>query len=142
MPGELVVLRWMLRGVVTLALGIALIWALFWPPAAWGLPKDVPVVPPTDMVDAVKGNAGEGARLFANHCVGCHLNGGNVVRRGRNLKQAVLQRNGISGPEDVARIATVGIGRMGGYGAVLGEGGAEAVGRWVWQQALTGWPGG
>jgi cytochrome c6 len=122
----------MLRGLVALALGIALIWALFWPPAAWGLP--------TGLAEAVQGDAGEGARLFANHCVGCHLNGGNVVRRGRTLKQAALQRNGISGPEDVARIAALGIGRMSGYGPVLGEGGAEAVGRWVWQQALTDWP--
>lgn len=118
----------MLRGLVALSLAIALIWALFWPPAAWGL------------AEAVKGDAGEGARLFENHCVGCHLNGGNVVRRGRTLKREVLERNGISGPEDVARIAAAGIGRMSGYGAALGEGGSEAVGRWVWQQALTGWP--
>jgi cytochrome c6 len=115
------VLRRMLRGLAALALGIALIWALFWPPAAWGLSE-------------------EGALLFENHCVGCHLNGGNVVRRGRTLKLAALQRNGIAGPEEVARIAAAGIGRMSGYGAALGEGGAEAVGRWVWQQALTDWP--
>jgi cytochrome c6 len=119
----------MLRGLVVLALAIALIGALFWPPAAWGLPGEVPA-----------GLSGDGQRLFENHCVGCHLNGGNVVRRGRTLKQAALLRNGITGPEDVARIAAAGIGRMSGYGAVLGEGGAEAVGRWVWQQALTGWP--
>jgi len=118
----------MLRGLVVLSLGITLLWALFWPPAAWG------------MVEGVTGEAGEGARLFANHCVGCHLNGGNVVRRGKTLKQAALQRNGIAGPQDIARIASLGIGRMSGYGPVLGEGGAEAVGRWVWQQALTDWP--
>lgn len=124
------------RALVALALAIALIWALFWPPAAWGLP----VVLPAHLAEAVSGVAGDGARLFENHCVGCHLNGGNVVRRGRTLKREALERNGITGPEDVARIASAGIGRMSGYGAVLGEGGAEAVGRWVWQQALAGWP--
>jgi cytochrome c6 len=135
-----VVLRWMLRGLVVLALGIALIWALFWPPAAWGLSEDVPAGLPAGLVEAVKADAGEGALLFENHCVGCHLNGGNVVRRGRTLKLAALQCNGITGPEEVARIAAAGIGRMSGYGTALGEGGAEAVGRWVWQQALTDWP--
>jgi cytochrome c6 len=123
------VLHRMVRGLVVLILGIVLIWALFWPPAAWGLPGDMPALLSSD-----------GRQLFEQHCVGCHLNGGNVVRRGRTLKQAALLRNGITGPEDVARIAAAGIGRMSGYGAVLGEGGAEAVGRWVWQQALTGWP--
>jgi cytochrome c6 len=29
---------------------------------------------------------------------------------------------------------------MGGYGAQLGEGGADAVAAWVWQQAQAGWP--
>jgi hypothetical protein len=28
---------------------------------------------------------------------------------------------------------------MGAYGAVLGEGGPEAVGVWVWQQAQNAW---
>jgi len=123
------VLQRMLRGLVVLILGIVLIWALFWPPAAWGLPGDMP-----------SPLASDGQHLFENHCSGCHLNGGNVVRRGRTLKLAALQRNGITGPVEVARIAAAGVGRMGGYGSVLGESGAEAVGRWVWQQALTGWP--
>jgi len=29
---------------------------------------------------------------------------------------------------------------MGGYGSVLGEGGPEAVGTYVWAQAQAGWP--
>jgi cytochrome c6 len=84
--------------------------------------------------------AESGALLFERHCVGCHVNGGNVVRRGRTLRHRALLRNGIEGPEAIARIAAGGLGRMAGYGEVLGEGGAEAVGAWVWQQALAGWP--
>ena len=32
------------------------------------------------------------------------------------------------------------IGQMGGYQAVLGDAGVEAVASWVWQQAQDGWP--
>lgn len=111
----------MLRALVLVVMAVALIGALLWPPAAWGV-------------------SGQGERLFDIHCAGCHPNGGNVVRRGRTLKQPALRRNGIEGPEDIARIAAAGIGRMDGYGDGLGESGADAVGRWVWQQALAGWP--
>ncbi len=81
-----------------------------------------------------------GARLFEAHCVGCHVNGGNVIRRGRTLKQAALEKAGLADPEAIARIAAAGIGQMSGYGAVLGEEGAAQVGEWVWLQARSGWP--
>lgn len=82
----------------------------------------------------------EGGRLFANTCAGCHLNGGNIVRRDRTLKLKALQRRGIDGPEAIARIAARGIGRMDGYAKVLGPDGPEKVGAWVWKQALENWP--
>lgn len=81
-----------------------------------------------------------GEQLFAAHCMGCHLNGGNVIRRGRTLKQAALERAGLTDPEAIARVAAAGIGQMSGYGAVLGEEGAAQVGEWVWLQAQAGWP--
>ncbi len=33
------------------------------------------------------------AKLFEVHCAGCHPNGGNIIRRGKTLKQKALQRN-------------------------------------------------
>jgi cytochrome c6 len=84
--------------------------------------------------------AADGAELFANHCAGCHVNGGNIIRRGKNLHLAALERNGIDGPERIAVIAAAGQGQMSGYAAVLGEGGAEAVAGYVWQQAQLDWP--
>jgi cytochrome c6 len=53
---------------------------------------------------------------------------------------SALERNGIDGPEAIAAIAAGGIGQMGGYGEVLGEGGDQVVAEWVWEQALAGWP--
>jgi len=115
-----------LRLMTALLLAAVLLVALFWPPPAWG-------------VEAMAGG-GQGARLFELHCVGCHVNGGNVVRRGRTLRLPALRRNGIEDAAAVAVIAAEGIGRMDGYGEVLGEDGAAAVGEWVWRQAEAGWP--
>ena len=83
--------------------------------------------------------AADGAALFEAHCVGCHLNGGNIIRRGKTLQLKALERNGIHGPLEIAIIATEGRGQMSGYGDVLGEDGAEAVAEWIWQQAKQGW---
>jgi len=83
---------------------------------------------------------GQGEQLFALHCSGCHVNGGNIIRRGRTLKLAALQRQGIDGADAIAAIAAGGIGQMGSYAAVLGEDGPQAVADYVWQQALAGWP--
>jgi cytochrome c6 len=62
------------------------------------------------------------------------------MRRSKTLKLAALQRNGITSAQAVALIAENGVGRMGAYGSVLGEGGPEAVATYVWDQAQAGWP--
>ena len=110
----------MLRRLLALLVCVGAVLLVFWPQPAW---------------------AGvESAELFGQHCAGCHINGGNIIRRGKTLKLAALQRNGIDGPQAIAAIAANGIGQMGGYAGVLGEGGPEAVAEWVWQQAQAGWP--
>lgn len=81
----------------------------------------------------------DGANLFEAHCAGCHLNGGNIIRRGKTLKLKALERYGIHGPVDIAMIATEGRGQMSGYGEVLGADGAEAVAEWIWQQVQSDW---
>ena len=82
----------------------------------------------------------DGALLFDNHCAGCHIHGGNIIRRGKTLQLGALERQGLASPEAIARVATAGIGQMGGYAASLGDGGPEAVAAYVWQQAQAGWP--
>ena len=80
-----------------------------------------------------------GQDLFNNNCSGCHVNGGNIIRRGRTLKMAALKRNGIDNPEAIARIAREGIGQMSGYSEALGEGGDRIVAEWIWEQAQNAW---
>jgi cytochrome c6 len=150
-PKAALILGWLL-----LLLGL-LHW-LFQPLPAWGLSQAAPTQPglsqaglsqaglpqepqePQVAVLASPAQLAEGGRLFANTCAGCHLNGGNIVRRDRTLKLKALQRRGIDGPEAIARIAAEGIGRMDGYAKVLGPDGPEKVGAWVWKQALENWP--
>ena len=94
------------------------------------------ITPPISAIAA----SGDGAVLFEQHCAGCHLNGGNIIRRGKTLKMKALQRYDIASVEAIAAIAREGRGQMSGYGAVLGDQGSQEVAAWVWQQALAGWP--
>ena len=82
----------------------------------------------------------DGSQLFALHCAGCHLNGGNIIRRGKTLKLAALERQGIASQEAIAAIAAQGQGQMSGYAEALGEDGVQQVAEWVWQQSQAGWP--
>lgn len=83
--------------------------------------------------------ATSGQELFSNHCAGCHVNGGNIIRRGRTLKLTALKKNGLDDPDTIARVAREGIGQMSGYGDVLGVGGDELVAAWIWEQAQNAW---
>ena len=80
-----------------------------------------------------------GENLFKNNCAGCHINGGNIIRRSKNLKISSLKRNGIDNPESIAEIARQGIGMMGGYKDRLGDNGDQIVANWVWEQAQKAW---
>lgn len=131
---------------------LLLLLGLIVPPAALGFPgaalalAAAPPEPVALEADVIDGSVlrlsvlDAGSSLFGAHCAGCHLQGGNIIRRGKTLKMAALERNGITSPEAIAAIAAGGVGQMGGYAQSLGEGGPEAVAAWVWQQALDGWP--
>ena len=81
----------------------------------------------------------EGAALFQQHCAACHINGGNIIRRGKTLKLKALERQGIASVDAIAQIAREGIGQMSGYGDVLGPGGDQLVAEWIWEQAQNAW---
>ena len=80
-----------------------------------------------------------GKDLFYMHCAGCHIKGGNIIRRNKTLKIKDLNRNGIDGPTTIAKIAKEGIGSMSGYKDVLGERGDQIVATWIWEQAQNAW---
>ena len=90
-------------------------------------------------VELVALDTDSGKTLFKNQCAGCHLNGGNIIRRGKNLKISSLKHNGIDNPEAIARIARQGIGIMSGYKDELGDNGDQIIANWVWEQAQKAW---
>ena len=88
-------------------------------------------------VFALNENVGE--HLFIENCAGCHINGGNIIRRNKTLKEKDLKRNGVDTQEKIAKIAREGIGIMDGYEEVLGKKGDELVANWILKQAQKAW---
>ena len=88
-------------------------------------------------LNAIEPNLGQS--LFKHNCAGCHINGGNIIRRSKNLKISSLKRNGIDNPEAIAKIARQGVGIMSGYEDELGDNGDQIVANWVWEQAQKAW---
>ncbi len=89
--------------------------------------------------DLIALDTDSGANLFKNHCAGCHINGGNIIRRSKNLKISSLKNNEIYDPEAIAKIAREGIGIMAGYEDELGDNGDQIVANWIWEQAQKAW---
>lgn len=94
---------------------------------------------PALAVDATGINTVNGAQVFSVHCAGCHVNGGNIVRRGKNLKLKTLQRNQVDSIEAIAQIVTNGKGIMSAYGDRLTPEEIQAVAAYVLEQAEQGW---
>jgi len=88
-------------------------------------------------LNAIEADSGE--NLFKHNCAGCHINGGNIIRRSKNLKISSLKRNGIDNPEAIAKIARQGIGIMSGYEDKLGDNGDQIVANWVWELSQKAW---
>ena len=78
--------------------------------------------------------------LFETHCSGCHLNGGNIIRRGKNLKMKALEKNGFDSPEAIATIISQGKGNMSAYSDKLNPSEIKQLADYVWQQAQQDWP--
>ena len=81
----------------------------------------------------------QGEILFTQNCSGCHVKGGNIIRRNKTLKISALKRNGLDNPEAIAKIAREGIGSMSGYEEVLGKEGDKIVANWIWEQSQKAW---
>lgn len=79
------------------------------------------------------------ATLFTNNCAGCHVKGGNIVRRGKNLKAKALQKYGMDSVEAISQLVASGKNAMPAYKDRLTEQEIFDVSAYVLEQANKGW---
>ena len=80
-----------------------------------------------------------GAKVFKANCAGCHVNGGNIVRRGKNLKSRALHRHKVDTQEAVVSLVTNGKGIMSAYGDKLTQQEIADVSAYVLERAEHNW---
>ena len=79
------------------------------------------------------------AEVFSTNCAGCHINGGNIIRRGKNLKEKALKKYGMDSIANISNLVTNGKGIMPAYKARLSEQQIIDVSAYVLSQAETDW---
>ena len=80
-----------------------------------------------------------GAEIFSVHCAGCHINGGNIIRRGKTLQKKALKKYGMDSIESITTIVTNGKNNMSAYKDRLSEQQIQDVAAYVLEQAETSW---
>ncbi|MBW4664482.1 MAG: c-type cytochrome [Chroococcus sp. CMT-3BRIN-NPC107] len=81
----------------------------------------------------------ETATLFTNNCAGCHINGGNIVRRGKSLKSKALKKFGMDSTDAIASLIKNGQYAMPAYKGRLTEQQILDVSAYVLEQAKRNW---
>ena len=81
----------------------------------------------------------QGAEVFQVHCAGCHMNGGNIIRRGKTLKQKALKKYGVDSLEAIAALVTNGKNNMPAFQERLSEAQIQAVSAYVLEAAAQDW---
>ncbi|MGF1673737.1 MAG: cytochrome c6 PetJ [Rivularia sp. (in: cyanobacteria)] len=81
----------------------------------------------------------DGAKIFAANCAGCHINGGNIIRRGKNLQMKALKKYNMDSIEAISDIVTYGKNNMSAYKDRLSESEIQTVASYVLNQAENNW---
>lgn len=80
-----------------------------------------------------------GAEIFKANCAACHKNGGNIVRRGKNLKLKTLHKRQVDTESAISTLVTNGKGIMSAYGDKLTPEEIANVSAYVLQRAEQNW---
>lgn len=84
-------------------------------------------------------NTPNGAKIFEVQCAGCHVGGGNIIRRGKTLKQKALKQNHVDSLETISSFVAKGKNVMPAYKERLTEEELQAVSVYVLEQAEKNW---
>lgn len=135
--------RWMrCLGTCLTILMISMLWmgnAIALDPSS--LDSSLVITPPSAVTPDTKLLAAElsGAKLFEAQCAGCHAGGGNIIRRGKNLKLKALQKNKFDTLEAIAALVTQGKGNMSAYADRITPEEIQTVSAYVLSQAQNNW---
>lgn len=88
---------------------------------------------------AIAADTTNGAKVFSVQCAGCHINGSNIVRRGKNLKLKALKKYGMDSIEAISSLVANGKNNMPAYQDRLSEQAIQDVATYVLEQAEKGW---
>jgi len=80
-----------------------------------------------------------GAKVFEANCSGCHINGKNIVRRGKNLRLKALHKYKVDNQDAIASLVTNGKGIMSAYGDKLSQQEIADVSGYILQRAEANW---
>jgi len=94
----------------------------------------IPFTLPASANDTVNG-----AQIFSVHCAGCHINGSNIIRRGKNLKKQALKKYNMDSIEAIISIVANGKNNMSAYKDRLTEQEIQNVAAYVLEQAAKDW---
>jgi cytochrome c6 len=78
-------------------------------------------------------------KIFQANCAGCHAGGGNIIRRGKNLKSKALKKNQVDNLAAITQLVTNGKNNMPAYGDRLTATEIEAVSQYVLERAASNW---
>ncbi len=81
----------------------------------------------------------DGYKIFTVHCAGCHPNGNNIIRRGKNLKLRALKRNKVDTLDTIINLVTYGKNNMSAYEERLTQDEIKLVSQYVLEQARNNW---
>ncbi len=81
----------------------------------------------------------DAAQVFSVNCAGCHVGGGNIVRRGKNLKQKALKKYGMDSVDAIAHLVENGKNAMPAYKDRLTNQQIIDVSAYILEQAEKGW---
>ncbi len=95
--------------------------------------------PNKELIGAEVGAELSGEKLFEIQCAGCHAGGGNIIRRGKNLKLKALQKNKVDTLEAVVALVTQGKGNMSAYADRITPEEIQTVSAYVLSQAQKNW---
>lgn len=88
---------------------------------------------------ALAADTTNGEKIFTAQCAGCHINGGNIVRRNKTLKQKALKKYGVDSQQAIAYLVRNGKNNMPAYQERLSNQQIEDLSAYVLEQADKGW---